>query len=231
MAKRKTKKRPLSDKAIVKKIKAVTSAIKRSAKTAVVKMIIRCTALVLVTACGSSAPAPQLMVDAGHDAGQAGAAVIIEAAAGEGGAASIVDAGAASLPDGGAGGDAIITTSEAGAAGQADAGPPVDPLCPEGIWALCDGLDADGQPLGYGYACQVDQHYGQHYQFACNYYCDDDDAWGTIVPDRQTRCEKAGGKCHCLGLGPADAGDAGDGACSNRYECSPSPDTTYVDAG
>jgi len=226
MAKPKAKKKPLSDRAIVRKIKAVTSAIKRGTKTAVVKMIIRCTALTLATACGSSAPAPPLMVDGGHDAGQAGApAVIIEAAAGEGGAASIVDAGPdASLPEGGAGGDTIITTSEAGAAGSAGDAAPVDPLCPQGVWMMCESV-------GYGYACQIDQHYGQHYQFACNYYCDDDDAWGIVVPDRQTRCEKAGGTCHCLGLGPADAGDAGAGACSNRYECDPAPDWTFPDAG
>jgi len=159
------------------------------------------------------------------DAGATGSSGAPNAAGGHSGA-STEQAGEASTVAGGQAG-AGQTPEAAGASGAAgspevaDAGP-TWPDC-AGTWAICDGPDADGKPLGYGYACQVPTGYGTHYQMACQYYCDTDANQGTPDPDRKTRCEAAGGQCTCLSLGTLDdAGNVDDsGPCSNRYACQP----------
>jgi len=175
--------------------------------------------LLLGIACSSVTREPTGGVQ--PDTGAAGSSGAPNAAGGHPGASAGQAGEPATVTCGhaGAGGQASEVAGAAGAAGSpevADAGP-TWPDC-AGTWAICDGPDADGKPLGYGYACQYSSGQG-----ACEVYCDTDSIWGTIEPWKQARCEAAGGQCSCLGLGTLDdAGNVDDsGPCSNRYQCQP----------
>jgi len=181
--------------------------------------------LLLGIACSSATREPA--GGAQPDAGTSGSSGAPNAAGGHPGASAWQAGNGGATVTGGQAGVGGQTPEAAGASGAAgspeaaDAGP-TWPDC-AGTWAICDGPDADGKPIGYGYACQVPTGYGTHYQMACQFYCDTDANTGTLDPDRQTRCEAAGGQCACLSLGTLDdAGNVDDsGPCSNRYQCQP----------